>query len=385
MAINIDSQPKILLITSNVAATSAQGVRYINLFNFFKEEFSIYHLVYEGSVLDNSFVKIVKVKLVIDRILSPYITKAFRKLFRQLLFPDNYIALISLYKRELKKLQVLKFDYVIIGMTPFSLIKLNPYIKELYPEAKLINDFSDPFSANSEFAKWSFLRKKARNYERKYLPFADLQIVLNDRIKDYYVKNYRINVKTVEQGINKIFSDKSVSIEISGIFNLIYAGNFYKGFRDPSQLFKAIKNISFPLKLTIYGGKGVSNSKINAYKSVLRLAYVSQKELHEAYLKSHLLIVIDNFFGIQVPGKTLECFAHSRPVLLIYNNLDSPTLEYTENTSGIFIVQNNSSLIKQKIEYIYENYLKIQKSCDPKQYFWETLSLKYLNYLNEIE
>jgi len=378
-------KPKLLLITSNVTPTSAQGIRYLNLFEQFSKKFELYHLTHGQSIFDKKRVNIFAITSFVEKLFGDSLSKIFYKVAKLLFFPDHYRLLINFYEDQILEISKINFSVIIVGVTPFSLLALNKKIKETFPRAQLVNDLSDPFSANADFFGKSKKILYAIKFEKKYLTYVDLLVVLNDRIKEYYESRIYINTATIEQGLNEIFIQKSIFPIIENWFILSYAGNFYKGFRDPENLLKAISHLKFPIKVNVFGGNFKESYNKNLRGFINRFPYISQNELVDEYSRSHLLIVIDNFYGIQVPGKTFECFAYNRPVLLIYNNPLSPTLEYIRNSEGIFAVENRVDLIIEKIKYIYDNYYTIQKKCDYKDFLWERLSNKYLDNLSEID
>ena len=374
---------KALVISSLISRTSAQGVRYTNLFNSFQKEFDIIHLTYstEKFTIDRSVNY--SARLTIEKYLPKQFSKGIKYLLRKLFFPDEYIAGLFLFRKKIKQiLSTNKIDLVFVCMTPFSFLSLGEYIKTLQPQVITIADLSDPFSANAEYYFNSKRKEKAIKIEKKYLAYFNLVVVLNDRIKSYYEKLTQTTVTTIEQGVNNIFSRTLPEKTYSEPFVLAYAGGFYRDFRDPANLLAALNMVTKNVVLTVYGGKLKTRQSLSDYPFVVSMKHINQNQLAKAYAEAHILVVIDNFYGIQVPGKTLECFSFNRPVLLIYNNTQSPTLDYLYKTKGVFAVENEVELIKDKIEFIMENYNKIDKKFDSHQFAWEALSTKYSNHFN---
>jgi len=375
----------ILLITGYINENSVQGIRYRNLFRPC-DNFRFHHLTFDSSLFSlkdatnrsifNSYSRNLIYSFRIVRWLLLRISSSH-------IFPDEISFFISYYKKAILRLYLeFNIDTIVICMAPYSFLKLGPIIKNLLPEVFLIGDFSDPFSSNAKYYNSKNKIEKALMMERSYLPYFDSIIVLNRFIKEYYENmNYNCKVYVVEQGISDIFIKPKNTIKLKDKLILSYAGSFYKNFRDPKVFLKAIENSEINIELRIFGDKKISGLKSHNYKFISFLPSLNQNDLVKEYEKSHAIVLIDNFYGMQVPGKTLECLSFSRPLLVIYTNNNSPTLFYTNNIEGVYACKNNETEIVSCLKSIYSNYNHINKNFDYNPYKWEVLQKKYFSIL----
>lgn len=299
------------------------------------------------------------------------------------LLPDTDILILNKYKKAIiKTLSQNKFKTVIIGILPFSFLYLTKFIKNLNKDLNIIVDMSDPISANMSFR---FFSKTKQNFllklERKYLPYIDMLIVLNDEIKQYYKGKYKnLNrVIVIEQGIDQtIIEQNSYNIEINEI-HLIYAGHLYKGDREPYELYNAIETVAFNIQLYIYG-----QFKKSLYPPQTDKFYygerISRDELKQKYSESNIVVFIDNKDSLQVPGKTMEILALNKPVLFIYFSDESPTLQYVTGYKGIYLTKNNSEEIKCTIETIISDNCYYYKR-DLSMFYWKNLLTRVDKFL----
>lgn len=372
----------LLIITAEVPCTCAQGVRYINIFKQLKEQFNITHLTYNNNIFSIEGCTNISVLPFFEIILPKVLIKGYRYLCKRFFFPDEYILKIFLYKNAIrKKIQENKFDAIIICMTPFSFLKLGTFIKQIDSNINLIADFSDPFSANALYYKNKKKQNKALLFEKKYIINFNSIIVLNDKIKEYYLSQGYKNIFTIEQGVDELFTQFSIMPPLNNKLKLVYAGGFYKNFRDPSILFSSIKDSNLDIEFNIFGGSNKNIFNFSNYKFVFKHKHIHHNKLIEEYKNAHVLVIIDNFYGMQVPGKTIECLSYNRPILFIYENIYSPTLLYLKDTKGVYLSTNHKSEIIMALNQIKKEYNQIKKTFDFEPYLWHNLSIKFNSIL----
>lgn len=362
---------KVLYISRAYINDSPVGIRYINFRKYLEATTELTVLNLTGQSL--LFSQRTKFNRFINRII--------RKLP---LLPDSDILILRKYKKALKKLlHQNKYDTVIIGILPVSFLYLAEFVKKINPELKTIVDMSDPISAQISFRS---LLKLKQNFllklEEKCFKFIDSLIVLNDEIKEYYKKKYNIrNIIIIEQGIEKslIMNDKKVKYNNLDEIKLIYAGQLYKGGREPFELYEAITKTRYKVKLNIYGNfkkyfRPPKNDRFY-YGGI-----ISRKELINKYKESQIIVFIDNKDTLQIPGKTIEILTFNKPILFIYYNYDSPTFNYVKKYEGIYFSNNNSDDINSSINDIMINnnfYFK----RDLTNYIWNNLLTRISNII----
>ena len=370
-----------MLITSDLKLSSAQGVRYTALYSNKSAVGNDVNLVYSSSSdkLDGWETYTVR------QIKFPFLYNSFNRIMNRIMriiYPDVYIFRLEQYKRKLKAIFFRNtFENVIIGSTPFSLLLLGKWIKTNYPSSLLIADMSDPFSFSMGNKGRPRRVRIGRYIETKSFPYFDKIIVLNETIQKRYQQLYpelADKFQVVEQGVDEDFINRVNELTCSNRdiaqFTFLYAGGFYKKGRNPVNLYNAFELSELDCKLEIYG----NIRKINRPKNSSKIEYhkaVDKMKLADITAKANALILFDNDYGYQVPGKTIESLASGKPILFIYNNENSPTLQYVKDASGVVWVKNSVTEIREGIYKIIKGEYN-QPYFDYSPYTWEQMRIK---------
>jgi len=373
---------KSLLITGDFKFSSAHGIRYTSLYSDKSMLQNNINLVYSSMSDKLEGWKTYMVKQLKFSMLSDFISKVMRRI----IYPDVYIFRLGQYQRKLKAIFANNtFENVIIGCTPFSLLLLSKWIKTNYPSLPLIADMSDPFSFN--MGNKGRRIRIARDIESKAFSYFDKIIVLNEKIQKRYQQLYpklAEKFQVVEQGVDEVFINKIKAFSGSNIiadgFTFLYAGGFYKKGRNPNNLYNAFELSELDCKLEIYGNIRKSNRPKTSNKIEYHKA-VDKMQLAKITAKANALILFDNNYGYQVPGKTIETLASGKPVLFIYNNENSPTLQYVKDASGVVWVKNSMQEIKKGIYEIIKGEYE-QPYFDYSPYTWDKMRIKLKNIIN---
>lgn len=405
---------KILIVSVNIVNNSPQPIRLRNLINIWKNSHKITLLTKDNPGTDQVFDKQVEIdklpysfwgKLLIKQSLTAsgkkkvgkqknkkiftLIRKIWRKSNLQMfIFPDKYLFELKSFRKKLKELILVEeYDVVIISAYPFSLLRLAKQVKFYQRDLKpvCIYDTGDPFFGNSVKHMIAPLHNYfSKNYEKRNLKYIDDLVVISQVVKEHYEKNYPVSLRdkkvmVIEQGIRKMIVP--VNIDQSGQkdgMKLMYAGGFYRKLREPFNLYKAIDAIQdIPIHLKIFGNiyeKFLPDLKQGKYSFG---GSINQQQVIEEYMISNLIVFIDNAFGIQVPGKILEIISLCKPILFIYENDNSPTLEFIRGYRGVVFVKNNQSEIERAIRNIYNKEIDFDFAYDLTPYYWDSLSKKY--------
>jgi len=376
-----------LLITSDLKLSSAQGVRYTALYSNKSAVVNDVNLVYSSSSdkLDGWET------YTVGQIKFPFLYNSFNRIMRRIIYPDVYIFRLEQYKRKLKGIFFRNtFENVIIGCTPFSLLLLGKWIKTNYPSSQLIADMSDPFSFNMGNKGRPRRVRIARYIETKSFTYFDKIIVLNETIQKRYQQLYpelAEKFQVVEQGVDEDFinrvNESTCSNKNIAQFTFLYAGGFYKKGRNPVNLYNAFELSELDCKLEIYGNIRKINRPKNSNKIKFHKA-VDKMKLADITAKANALILFDNDYGYQVPGKTIETLALGKPVLFIYKNNNSPTLKYIKDASGVVWVKNSVTEIREGIYKIIKGEFT-QPYFDYSPYTWGKMRMKLENLLMKEE
>jgi len=344
---------KVIIITGDCKRSSAQGIRYTALFGrhlYAKSKMICY------SPQCDEIKHLDKISVTSS---TSWIVKILRRMQRRTIYPDPYILRLQAYIRKLKPIVTNdSHGNVIIGCTPFSLMVLAPWIIRNSPDVNLIVDMSDPFSFNMSNNKRPLHSLIARRIETNGFAHIDHIVVLNEGIRDRYKTMYPMwseKFTVIEQGVDEGFIEKvkteSLQENERGGFTFLYAGGFYKKGRNPSELYKAFEAQKESCRLSVYGNIRKSLRPSGSDNIAYHRA-IDRDMLARITAQADALILMDNDYGYQVPGKTLETLASGKPVLYIYNNEASPTLKYIREARGVVWAKNNASDIVIAIKRI---------------------------------
>jgi hypothetical protein len=376
---------RVLFITHNSNINTSKGVRHQNIIKYLGEYCKLTIIRYDKFITETS--KISKS----NSLISKFKRLIYRQIIRRFSFPDEFIFIRRWYFLEtMKQLKAGPFDAIILGVPPFSFYRLAKSLKKKYPTIKLIIDISDPFYGNVTVlhSRNIILKVLARAYEKKYITLADHSVVLNEEIKSFYERTFGIkNITVIEQGVDNVLIEK-----ISDAYRqipeqeknnnepvvLVYGGLFYKNFREPFELYKAVELCKTKIKLKIFG-------KINPAfipEPSDRIEYygrISQEGLFREYMQADIIVFIDNAYGIQVPGKTIELMIFNKPVLFISSNSQSASIRYFQTYHKLITVENTYKSIEQVLNSLMmKNDPVTLPVVDISGYYWQNLVPKYL-------
>lgn len=358
---------KTIYISRSYINDSPVGVRYRKFLEYLKENFDVTIL----NLTNNSFFFSRKGKVL--TLLNTIISKIP-------LWPDSSVLILPKYKRAIKLILKDKtYKTIIIQVLPNSLLLLPKYIKSLDNKLNVIVDLSDPVTTHLSFKSFTSQKQKyLYKLEKNSMKYIDTLIVLNKEIKEYYERNYNLKTVVIEQGIDEDFTSSISLKNRNNKTSLIYAGQLYKGGREPYELYKAIEDFNSRVVLSVFGrfNKAFIPPKTDAFHYGGRL---TRNELKKHYNYADIIVFIDNKNTIQVPGKALEVLALNKPILFIYYNQDSPTVEFFRDQPGIYYSEDNQFKIRSTIKKIIDdNCFWYDRNLE--QYYWENI-LKRLSYL----
>lgn len=365
---------KLVLITGDFKHNSAQGVRYHSLFNNA-------HLALTYSQMNGSFLGMRQEN--VRKTCTSRLSGTVFSIMRRFVYPDPYVFRVKKYHSSIQKHIRDDNSYtVLLGCTPFSLLLLVPLLKRTDSGLPLIVDMSDPFSFNMGNFRRPIRTHMARCIEKISFPHIHKIVVLNECIRDRYGHIYPLWKKkfiVIEQGVDesliKSVRPESTIERVNIPFTFLYAGGFYRKGRNPRELFRAFRENGKTCRLLVYGNirkslrpKGIHNAMYHDAVDKESLAHITAQ--------ADALILMDNDYGYQVPGKTLETLASGKPVLFIYNNEESPTLSYVREAKGVVWAMNNAADIATAIERIVSGDYD-EPHFDYMPYTWEKMRSKY--------
>ncbi|MBR4396433.1 MAG: glycosyl transferase GT4 family protein, partial [Methanobrevibacter sp.] len=223
-------------------------------------------------------------------------------------------------------------------------------------------------------------------YERCDFEFLDSIIDNNENYENYedYDNNSQIEDSTKE---NKL--------------KFIYAGSLYGGKRDPTNLFKAIRQLEDENKLDsskifieFYGDDTNLEEIANRYglRDILKIGgKISHEDVLKKQLGSDVLLLIswDNEKEkMFIPGKIYEYFALNRPVLSIGHKEGSLKDLIEETKVGYHVSDLESTkeaLLNIYNEFIEKGKVELNSDINIEDYSMENMAKKFADLLNELD
>lgn len=295
-----------------------------------------------------------------------------------------------------------KYSAVFITGGPFEPLKIAPYIYKEYKVPYII-DLRDPWKLQklNTTTKLTKIKSKIKKVligisERKILKNSYAICTVNDTMTKQYVEEYqRLEKKfyTIPNGY-----DKSDYCQLEPIkskeFTIIYSGKFgvSAGYRDPTNLFKAIK---------IVNDKGYKVNFMHIGEQEKKVIETAQREKIEEYCRfvgrktyketlqyckgADLLVVIGGEQKNEQTGKIFDYIGCRRPILVLSNG-------NTEIDNVCDKVPYAYSFRKYDIEGIANNIIKTYNNKDKEinykeieEYDRKNLTAKLVDILEKIK
>lgn len=205
------------------------------------------------------------------------------------------------------------------------------------------------------------------------------------------------SILEIKEGLNG--NDDALSWA-NGKLKFIYAGSLYGGKRDPSVLFKAIRQLedeskldSSKLSIEFYGDS-TNLEEIAARYDLLKILKIGGKIPHEEVLKRQLdsdvllLISWDNEKEkMFIPGKIYEYFALKKPVLSIGHKEGSLKDLIEETNVGYHVSDLESTkevLLDIYNEFLEKGFVEFNSDINIDDYSMENMAKKFADLLNDL-
>ena len=279
-----------------------------------------------------------------------------------------------------KNIDLRSYDYLITSHEPWVDSLLGLYLKKKDAKVKWIADFGDPYVAiyTPKHKLWF------ENYlEKSIYENASALILTNEKLIDHLIDKYpSLKDKmfwVIEQGFSYRFcaARKDTGYR-SKIFTLIYTGTFYRDFRDPANIIKALAHVDFEYKFYLAGRneKFLKDFKIlgNHFEFLGVIDHFRALKLQE---ESDVLVHLSNKnSSIQIPGKFYEYLGALRPILTIHYDRKDPTWKLVNDLECGISCKDDPIEIKDAIELFHGKWKNKENVCrlnleDLYQYSWE--------------
>jgi hypothetical protein len=254
-----------------------------------------------------------------------------------------------------KRLRSGNYDFIITSHEPWVDSLLGLYLKKKFPDIKWVADFGDPY-----VAPYTLIFENALE-ERIYkgadaLIFTSKELISNLKLKYPFLKDKKVML--LEQG----FSQRSCS-EVerkkrkNNTFTMLYAGTFYKDFRNPENLIKALSMLDFDFTFKLAGR---SEDFLKGFRVLgdrfEYLGFVDHFDILKIEKESDILVHLSNKNEIQIPGKIYEYFGALKPILCISYNAGDHAMKIVEDYKRGASCENDPVLIKEAITRLYNSW-----------------------------
>lgn len=255
-----------------------------------------------------------------------------------ILIGDGGLVYILLgYWRARHLIQQEGITHIFSTFRPYSDHLIAHLLKRRFPHLFWIADFRDlhidPLRKNvfwPAFQRWC---------NRRILRRADLVTTVSEGLKQH-LKELAPRVYVLRNGMGAV-TDRSVPVEESDQFTVVYTGALYEGQRDPAPLFIAIselvnKKCLDPSKISLmYAGPDgqawlQSARQAGIEYAVSSLGIISRQEALQLQCRAHLNLLLtwaSPGIGGVLTGKLFEYLQAGRPILALVNGSRDPELE----------------------------------------------------------
>lgn len=304
------------------------------------------------------------------------------KVVRLFVYPHIYNRLVKAYADKIAEIDLSKVDVIVSVCNPIESVLAALKVKEKYPDIKQVvydvDTLSDFRLRQIERICCPFWHKLAYKVEKVMFAQADLTIVLSSHKGFYSGEKYKaFKNKLLFQEVPLLKIGDTANVSDNG--HCIYAGRFYKDFREPSVLLNLFKNTRLPLD--IFTTKNYSNSikKSSQTSGNINVSeYIPEEELNEVMKRSGILVSIGNKSSNMFPSKTVSYVAMCKPIIHIFHDDIDPVVDYLKDYPDVLFVDLRNSLAKNRAlvsEFCSKEHPQIDAKEVAKRY--ETSTPKY--------
>jgi len=285
-----------------------------------------------------------------------------RALLNQIVFPDVRTEWLPFAWHELKRLYAQeRFQILISSHEPGVDLILGRRLKHRYPDVHWIVDLADPL-LTPYTPKWR--RALDHRLESKVCREADRLLTTNETIRHVLVARHALNPESLveiahgftplQSAVSHKFTDfVETVVEPGKRFTLLFTGNFYAGFRDPSELLLALRQLP-DIVLIIAGSPGPYEKAFYPLKNRAKLLgpidHFRCLALQEA---ASVLVNLGNTQKDQIPSKLYEYLGARRPILQIQSLEEDEGGQLISRLNRGETVLNRAIDIQAKLQALY--------------------------------
>tara|TARA_R110001599_G_scaffold353742_2_gene596058 strand:+ start:38701 stop:40074 length:1374 start_codon:yes stop_codon:yes gene_type:complete len=253
------------------------------------------------------------------------------------LFPDHQKPWISAVLNHVKRLPKEKRpELVYATANPWSALVAGQKVADCL-DIPFVADFRDPWTRNPKPAESDRLAKKALKLEREIVGRADRVIANTEELKMAFVEDYpefATKFVSITNGFNDILlkqdEPEKAAVKKQAATELCHFGSVYE-LRNPLQLLQSVDQLLMAgalvpgdLIIRFIGNWLVESPDCNRLVEELEAKGLVTREpslSHENYLaamrQADNLLILQQDFPLQIPGKIYEYISSGRPLVVV--------------------------------------------------------------------
>ena len=261
----------------------------------------------------------------------------------------DYRTLWAYNSIQYLKTSNVQYDVLITSSLPPCVNWLGWYIKSQNEDCLWIADFRDLWTLN-HLVEYNFFSKRIDSFfEKKFLSKVDVITTVSNDLSEQMKNFHKKNVLIVRNGFvptefssivkNEVFFQDKTKIHV------VYAGNIYKGRRDPTELLLLINksNLTDKVNLHFFGHYLANLEEIvkanNAEKYCSFHSPLPRNEMLGILKASNFNLFLESAEpdakGV-MPGKIFELIALGNPIITIGPRDDFESVQLIKS-SGLFV------------------------------------------------
>lgn len=303
--------------------------RFLSWFMFPKGE--VHDLLKRGNTMANYY------KLFTKKVLPKVIAGIDPHFFLSRQFSnDTY--------RQIKALHdIYQFDTVVPTMIGYENVDAGVKFKKEHPAVQLVVYQFDPCGDN-ELEKPSSKNGRLK-LEKAFLEAADI-IITTPIINKKFLKLYPVNLtnKVFEMEFPSLIIDQynDLSLQNEGPIKCLFAGNIYKGIRDPLytlKLFGSLENDN--IELHLLGDCQIEVPEELKKSNIFFHNRVTIDEVGMQMQEASILVNIGNKMSNQLPSKLADYVSTGKPIINVYKNDECPSLLFLDAYEYVLNIKEN--------------------------------------------
>lgn len=313
-----------------------------------------------------------------------------------LMIPDPHFSAQANFVRAIEaEMSEWSADVLLTFAYPFTLTLVGAAVKKKHPGLFWIADYGDPWSGSvvRELANPSWRRSLDSRLESKALAHADAITVTTEPTADLYRRQFpdladRVHVVTMgydPDDASGIPARERTAEEKDRII-LLHAGRLYGEARDPKPFLEGVEQglAADPerfsrLRIVLLGeveDSIVADIENSPARELFDLHGWVTVEQSVAWMKAadHLLL-FGNRGAMQIPGKIFQYFGTGRPVFMVRETEDDPTLDVIARYGRASVAANRADEIRTALDAVLREQPKdaeIAGGCE--EFSWPALA-----------